>query len=1318
MYTPVSQRKNKIYKPVNERLPFEATKTGIALNTIKGLLGWTAPKDNPYLKVSKDIAQTTARSFGQTGLTLIGKKELVAKTKEGKKIQKIIYGEEPLKDIAGTVETTKEKLKPYIGEKGAKYTALPLVLGSIAMDLTLFGGGKKVPIKNLDIIPEAFFKKMAKETDVNIIEKILKKVGLDDLNSKSLAENFVTTKNIDEAKNVLSTYTPVKQRTPLGEIIKKETLSEYSVIHNGGVVEKVEGEQIKILDDVETFIHKDENGNWAVSEVTTGRNITVGGYENKNFAIKAARENLNALDSAEIKKLISENQLPKTKSIPKDMEPLEVEARKYKSAEELAKNTYFHATTSENATNIFKNGYKTSKGELTNKVSSEIGDGVFLYRGDNMIYGRDGLNNAQTFAKNFSDSKVIATKVDGKILNTQKAPSDLTKEMIDSAKSKGYVGIKGLENGTPYTFVFDAKSLKTIGDATDYKSLTDIWNKAQGASQETTPQKVLTEQGKTLMQEDKIIYPKQEEVKPSLLPAIIQGDTFSMGTSKTIQPTIKGLKTELKATQKEIKNAQIAKEKADKLELKEQKTREEAISNLNKFKGNTNNTIAQLKSKNLSDEDISNIVLEDGTKLTDTIKVKRNSDGSLSTTITKKELDNIVKNYTDEVPKQKWEKKSMLVSGAEIPMNLLKSVELPYAYFERKGLSPIYDQIIQAQRDGEIIKNRLLQKFKDADLYKEGGYFTANNFKLSENEAKGVSKYYLGRQGRAKEIPITDLSENAQKFVKVFDDIISETTTPFYEVAKRMGKNPGVVENYAPIMTRDDIKLIDQGGSQDWLFRKHPAFFSLKERVKKAPENIYETDYRKVASRWLEGITQFISTGDTTNHLKYLINSDEFRNSIKEQDYTIINKWLQDITTPKISNTLAGKSFNDLSKLLRKGTAMGSLGLNYATILKQALTQIPITIIEKSLPKFKSEYAKAFGIDVSKLPSISKRTGDIAISDLQGKIGRIFTGGISQFDKKNAQLAINGLLDKEYNKFLKGGAEITPEIRKVIEKNAQDKIDMWFGGFFKGQRPEAYREELGNFILMFTYPLTSQANGFFRHMLKAKGFIGNIKAVAEVLASVVGIAYMEQVIENLTPQWSDTKEMAKDVLISATGNIPLAGQIAYAIDTGSDMNISPVIGNINNIINYISEGKGEKIGWTIAETAGLPKQIRRIKEGFDILEEGGITDNNGKMMAPVQDTIEYIRAFLRGKYGPLASQDYIRNIGESKEDRRWFVPEVEFLQNGDYDRKAELYKTFDTETKKELYNFLSENQQKKLDKVLKGTTPKTQDKKALSDIFK
>ena len=53
-----------------------------------------------------------------------------------------------------------------------------------------------------------------------------------------------------------------------------------------------------------------------------------------------------------------------------------------------------------------------------------------------------------------------------------------------------------------------------------------------------------------------------------------------------------------------------------------------------------------------------------------------------------------------------------------------------------------------------------------------------------------------------------------------------------------MGKQPGVVENYAPLMTAEDIKLIDQGGAQDWLFRKHPAFSALKKELK-APVEVY-----------------------------------------------------------------------------------------------------------------------------------------------------------------------------------------------------------------------------------------------------------------------------------------------------------------------------------------------------------------------------------------------------------------------------------------------------------------------------------------------
>ena len=89
------------------------------------------------------------------------------------------------------------------------------------------------------------------------------------------------------------------------------------------------------------------------------------------------------------------------------------------------------------------------------------------------------------------------------------------------------------------------------------------------------------------------------------------------------------------------------------------------------------------------------------------------------------------------------------------------------------------------------------------------------------------------------------------------------------------------------------------------------------------------------------------------------------------------------------------------------------------------------------------------------------------------------------------------------------------------------------------------------------------------------------------------------------------------------------------------------------------------------------------------------------MLAPVQDTIELVRSFLRGKYGSLAAQDWVRNIGEKSEDRRWFVPEVEFLQNGDYNRKAELYLQFDVMKQVDLKRFLSENQQKKLENALR-----------------
>ena len=49
----------------------------------------------------------------------------------------------------------------------------------------------------------------------------------------------------------------------------------------------------------------------------------------------------------------------------------------------------------------------------------------------------------------------------------------------------------------------------------------------------------------------------------------------------------------------------------------------------------------------------------------------------------------------------------------------------------------------------------------------------------------------------------------------------------------------------------------------------------------------------------------------------------------------------------------------------------------------------------------------------------------LSTADMQGKIERIFTGSLTEFDRKNAQLSLNRLLDKEYSKFLKKGKPIT-----------------------------------------------------------------------------------------------------------------------------------------------------------------------------------------------------------------------------------------------------------------------------------------------------
>ena len=108
--------------------------------------------------ILKEVGQGTARSAGQLHATLTGQKELKPKNEMEAKVQKILFGDRPVKAFGGSVEQTKKDT----GLPGI--VAAPLVAGSIGLDL--FGGGTG----------KSALSKLAKSTDINLIKNELKSI--------------------------------------------------------------------------------------------------------------------------------------------------------------------------------------------------------------------------------------------------------------------------------------------------------------------------------------------------------------------------------------------------------------------------------------------------------------------------------------------------------------------------------------------------------------------------------------------------------------------------------------------------------------------------------------------------------------------------------------------------------------------------------------------------------------------------------------------------------------------------------------------------------------------------------------------------------------------------------------------------------------------------------------------------------------------------------------------------------------------------------------------------------------------------------------
>jgi len=210
------------------KLPFAATKTGIAVNTVLGL-------PEAAVKVGKDILQGVARSVASVGTEagnlpteIVNKVGNIPETvnplpfaqsipTDQNKFTSAIFGGKPVETVQERVRNLQSTLSPYIGQPASKYAAFPLVLGSIGLDLSGFGGKTGVKAFSGEI-PESFFKYIAKEVNPGAIEETLTKVGVHPDIAKSIAPELAATKTPQEAKDALIAFEQNAPKKLPGEV--------------------------------------------------------------------------------------------------------------------------------------------------------------------------------------------------------------------------------------------------------------------------------------------------------------------------------------------------------------------------------------------------------------------------------------------------------------------------------------------------------------------------------------------------------------------------------------------------------------------------------------------------------------------------------------------------------------------------------------------------------------------------------------------------------------------------------------------------------------------------------------------------------------------------------------------------------------------------------------------------------------------------------------------------------------------------------------------------------------------------------------------
>jgi len=690
-----------------------------------------------------------------------------------------------------------------------------------------------------------------------------------------------------------------------------------------------------------------------------------------------------------------------------------------------------------------------------------------------------------------------------------------------------------------------------------------------------------------------------------------------------------------------------------------------ANDKLTKQKGNVDTIISVLSNSGVRQEIIDMLKVND-VYLKDMVKFKREKTKIVSTAISKKVISYIkntsnIKNH-DEVEIKKWftgmkNTAKWAVAGYEVPMRFFKRLG---EGFSKMINQPIRESERAAVKKADWIKIQLPSWFRtpkarlnSAEIIEREGLKI-----LKRKERIRINAYFMSKQGvknipkELLEIPLTKREGRGyDELVELFDILYPEVE----RVAKIMGTTIHKIPNYSPLMLSSDLKIL-QFGSLYEIRRKDPYFSSIKERTGPTDYRFYEKDMGKIMKTWLDNAARFIEMSETTNKIKYLIESDDFKALVSPDIHKKITDWYDFVVnTPEI------KGGATVLRWLRGRQATFILGLRYTVPVKQFLNLIDLWDVVGTmdiLKGFRELYKnKQLAQYVKNSPAVIERDMvDITMTGLNDAMFEWMKKPTVYTDQMTAKLSKIILMRKLIERHMDQGDKMNYKLWKKIDRFSNDMVDGVMGAISKSQTPTHFRTEAGKNWNMFMSQLTAKAGFHVQDIwfhqnpeMWEELPQSHRKAILKSITSLIIIAMLENLITNLSFP-DDPEDIAKDTLISLIGNFPTLGGIAYSVRSGQSYSPMPVLGNVVRIFKEWSlinssvkretkEKHLKELVWYATGLLGNPRALKLFYEGTAGAIRGYVEVGGKKIYLR---GIEKWLAPLKGKYGSQAAKDVFR----------------------------------------------------------------------------